>query len=224
VLLSVMNFFGHAVLARRREAARGEVRATFVLGAMLPDFASMLRARPPRTTYEPLSEGVRFHHATDDAFHGSETFLEFSHGGASFLLSRGLRKGSARAVAHVAIELLLDSALAREKSANEAYLSALDLALTASLAGHIQWQKAADETRFPSLCRNLRSRGALPTDASPDLVAERLRAILAGRPRLALDDAGQSVVRDWLATVRPMVVSRAARLVSEVEQRLGFEK
>ena len=218
-----MNFFGHAVIARRREAGLGEVRAEFVLGAMLPDFASMLRVRPPRVTSRVLDEGVRFHHATDDAFHGAESFLEFSRLASSFLSARGVSRGGARAVAHVGVELLLDGALAHENAANEAYLSALDAALTKSVASHIHWETVDYEGRFEHLCHSLRNRGALRGDASAELVAERLRNILANRPRLALDDAGQSVVRDWVVTARPLIAARAPLLVAEVERRLKFE-
>ena len=225
---TLMNFFGHAVIARRKEAARGSaephlasaIRAEFVLGAMLPDFASMLRVRPPRVSNSVLEEGVRFHHATDDAFHGSEWFLEFSHQASSFLAARGLSRGSARAVAHVGVELELDGALVHEAPANEAYLSALDAALTKPGAGHISWESSDYEARFQHLCHNLKSRGPPRGDSAPELVAERLRYILASRPRLALDDAGQSVVRDWVVTARPLIVSRAPLLLAEVERRL----
>ncbi|HTA93490.1 MAG TPA: hypothetical protein VK745_28120 [Polyangiaceae bacterium] len=219
-----MNFFGHAVIARRKEATHGAVRAEFVLGAMLPDFASILRVRPPRVAGDALVEGVHFHHATDDAFHGARSFLEFSHQASSFLLAHGLSRGSARAVAHVGVELVLDGALAHERAANEAYLSAVDAALTISVASHIKWETDEQEARFQQLCHNLRSRGAARSDASPELVAERLRNILAHRPRLALDDAGQSVVRDWVGTARPLIVARAPLLVFEVEQRLEIGK
>jgi len=215
-----MNFFGHAVIARRKEAARGEVRAEFVLGAMLPDFASILRVRPPHASSHPLREGILFHHATDEAFHGSESFLEFSRQASSYLLERGLSRGSARAVAHVGVELVLDAALAQESAANEAYLSALDAALTNDVQGRITWEGGAHEIRFQQLCQNLKRRGPLQGDAAPELTAERLRNILAGRPRLALDDAGQSVVRDWVVAARPLILSRAPRLVLEVERRL----
>jgi hypothetical protein len=215
-----MNFFGHAVIARRKEAGRGVVRAEFVLGAMLPDFASMLGARPPRATASVLAEGMRFHHATDDAFHGSESFLEFSRHASSFLSANGLSRGSARAVAHVGVELVLDGALAHENAANEAYLSALDAALTKPVAGHIHWETSEYESGFEHLCQSLERRGALRGDASAEVLAERLRNILARRPRLALDDAGQSVVRDWVVAARPLIVSRAPLLVVEVERRL----
>jgi hypothetical protein len=215
-----MNFFGHAVIARRAEAARGAVRAEFVLGAMLPDFAAMLRVRPPRVTHPTLEAGVRFHHATDEAFHGADSFLEFSRLALRFLLDRGVSRGSARAVAHVGVELLLDAALAHESAASEAYLWALDAALTKSVQSHIHWKSGEYEDQFQHLCLSLRARGQVRGDASGEVVAERLRRILAGRPRLALDDAGQSVVRDWIVAARPLIVSRAPLLVAEVERRL----
>ena len=215
-----MNFFGHALLAQRNEATRGPIRAEFVLGSMLPDFASMLRTRPPAATLEVLEQGVSFHHTTDDAFHGCESFLEFSRQASSFLSSRGVARGSARAVAHVGVELLLDAAFARETAANEAYLSAVECGLTDTVASHIQWPKTDDAARFKQLCHHLARRGAFPSDTSAELVAERLRSILADRPRLAMDDAGQSVVRDWVVAARPAITTGAEVLLAEVEQRL----
>ncbi|HEY3664442.1 MAG TPA: hypothetical protein VGL19_00525 [Polyangiaceae bacterium] len=214
-----MNFFGHALIAQRREATRGLVRAEFVLGSMLPDFASMLRLRPPRASLEALARGLAFHHLTDEAFHGSHSFLEFSAEASSYLTSRGLSRGSARAVAHVGVELLLDSALATS-SANEAYLSAIECALTDRVLDHIDWQVSDGKARFTQLCTVLARRGAVRADPPAELIAERLRNILADRPRLALDDAGQSVVRDWAMTTRPAVVAGAPVLLREVEQRL----
>ena len=216
-----MNFFGHALLAQRHEAASGSVRAGFILGAMLPDFASMLRTRPPRATLDALQAGLAFHHLTDDAFHGSQSFLEFSGQASSFLGARGLSRGSARAVAHVGVELLLDGAFASENAANEAYLSALECGLTTHVASHIHWQASEQEARFQHLCHDLARRGAYRGDAPAELIAERLRNILADRPRLAMDDAGQSVVREWVVTARPLIVTGAAELLREVTQRLN---
>lgn len=217
-----MNFFGHAVIASRSDAAHGSVRAEFVLGSMLPDFASMLRVRPPRVTSAALEEGLRHHHATDDAFHGSESFLEFSRHASIFLGARGLSRGSARAVAHVGVELILDGALADDGGANEAYLCAVESGLTEAIASQIHWSAANGGSRFAQLCHTLASRGPARSNASPELIAERLRNILMGRPRLALDDAGQSVVREWVVTACPIIVPRAPALVREVEQRLAI--
>lgn len=220
-----MNFFGHALVAQRHEVASGEtaaIRSEFVLGAMLPDFASMLRSRPPEASLDSVRAGLIFHHRTDDAFHGCRSFLEFSRHASSFLSERGLPRGSARAVAHVGVELLLDGAFARETAANEAYLSALDCALTQRVTSHIHWLPSDADTEFQHLCHNLRQRGAYRSDPAADLVAERLRSILADRPRLAMDDAGQSVVRDWIVSAGSSIVSGASQLLAEVEQRLAI--
>ena len=215
-----MNFFGHALIAQRNEATRGPIRAEFVLGAMLPDFASMLRARPPSATLDALSAGVSFHHQTDDAFHGSQSFLEFSHLASSFLSNQGVSRGTARAVAHVGVELLLDSAFAHEQGANEAYLSAVACGLTERVRGHIQWPTPDASQRFQHLCLSLQSRGQIQVNPPSELVAERLRNILADRPRLAMDEHGLSVVREWVETARSQITSGAPQLLREVEQRL----
>jgi hypothetical protein len=215
-----MNFFGHALLAARREATRGSIRAEFVLGAMLPDFASMLRSRPPKVSLDALGAGLTFHHDTDQAFHGSQAFLAFSRQASRFLEGRGLSRGSARAVAHVGVELLLDGAFAAEMTANEAYLSAVDCALTEPVASGIHWPDHAFALRFRQLCQNLKLRGAYPSNTPAELVAERLRSILADRPRLAMDEAGQSVVREWITSARPMIIFGAPLLLREVQQRL----
>ena len=216
-----MNFFGHAWVALRDEARRGPARAEFVLGAMLPDFASMLRTRPPSVSQPALQAGVAFHHLTDEAFHGAQSFLEFSREASRFLSERGLSRGSARAVAHVGVELLLDASFATEPAANEAYLSAIAGGLTIEVASRIHWQDADGEDRFRQLCHNLARRGAFVGDTPPALTAERLRNILADRPRLAMDEAGQSVVREWVETARPAIVSGAPALLREVEQRIA---
>ena len=215
-----MNFFGHAWVAQRSEAARGAPRVEFVLGAMLPDFASMLGSRPPQASLQALQAGLSFHHQTDAAFHGAASFLEFSGQASAYLDARGLPRGTARAVAHVGVELLLDEAFARDARANEAYLCAIKLGLNAQIATRIHWPTSDGATRFERLCRTLAEQGPPSQDAPPEQIAGRLRRILAGRPRLAMDDAGQSVVREWVLTARPQIASGAARLLSQVEQRL----
>jgi len=219
-----MNFFGHALLAQRDELARGEVRAEFVLGAMLPDFASMLRARPPLSTFAPLSAGVSFHHRTDEAFHGSQAFLELSGRAVNFLSERRVSRGTARAVAHVGVELLLDAAFAREDGANEAYLSALSCASTDPVQHGIQWHTHDSGERFQHLCHRLQERGRFSINPASEVIAQRLQGILAGRPRLAMDEHGLSVVRDWVESARSQITSSAPRLLREVEQRLRLAR
>jgi len=219
-----MNFFGHALIAQRDEATRGPIRAEFVLGAMLPDFASMLRTRPPVATLDALSAGVSFHHRTDDAFHGAQSFLDFSRLASSFLSNHGVSRGTARAVAHVGVELLLDAAFARERGGNEAYLSAIACGLTAQVQSHISWQTSDASERFRHLCHSLQQRGEFQVNPSSELVAERLRSILADRPRLAMDEHGLFVVRTWVEGARSQITSGAPQLLREVEQRLRLAR
>ena len=215
-----MNFFGHALIAQRAEATRGPIRSEFVLGAMLPDFASMLRTRPPVATLDALSAGLSFHHQTDDAFHGSQSFLEFSRQASSFLSDRGLPRGTARAVAHVGVELLLDAAFAGENGANEAYLSAVACAESERVERCIFWPTSDLSQRFRELCRNLQNRGRFQENPASELVAERLRRILADRPRLAMDERGLLVVQEWVSSARSGITSGAPQLLRELEQRL----
>ncbi|MGH7305861.1 MAG: hypothetical protein ACRELZ_21460, partial [Candidatus Rokuibacteriota bacterium] len=56
-----MNFFGHTVLAVRRSTD-----PAFVLGSMLPDFATMIQARPPDTEHADIESGMQFHWRTDE--------------------------------------------------------------------------------------------------------------------------------------------------------------
>ena len=219
-----MNFFGHALIAQRHELARGQIRAEFVLGAMLPDFASMLRTRPPFSTLDALAAGLSFHHQTDDAFHGSQAFLEFSREASRFLSARGVARGTARAVAHVGVELLLDAAFASENGANEAYLSAVASASTERVRAHIQWQSSDANQRFLQLCQRLGARGRFQSNPPSELVAERLQSILADRPRLAMDDHGSFVVREWVESARSQITSGAPQLLREVELRLQLAR
>ena len=69
-----MNFFGHAVVATWHAT-----EPRFVLGAMLPDFAAMIRARPPAARDPELARGIALHHATDEVFHDAPTFRELGY-------------------------------------------------------------------------------------------------------------------------------------------------
>ena len=102
-----MNFFGHTVLAVRRGGD-----PSFVLGAMLPDFATMIRARPPRPEHTGIGSGMQFHWRTDEVFHRSAAFLALTHQAVAWLSARGVRSGSALAAAHIGVEVLLDAARA----------------------------------------------------------------------------------------------------------------
>lgn len=211
-----MNFFGHAVLAVRRN-----VDPAFVLGAMLPDFATMIRARPPATEHAAIDQGMRFHWRTDDAFHRSPAFGDLTHAAVTWLSARGVRSGSALAAAHVGVEILLDAALAGDALAQRAYLAALDGAGPDGLARHVTWASDDQAARFDNLRERLRERGAIVADVTPEVVAGRLRRVLHDRPRLALDDPAELAVREWVATARARISATAVPLVQELTARLG---
>jgi hypothetical protein len=213
-----MNFFSHAAVARRFSED-----PEFVLGAMLPDFASMLGARLPEVTHETLARGVRFHHVTDHAFHDLEAFRMLSREAHTELRERGLGRGSARAVAHVGIEILLDITLGQSAPAQDAYLSGLEAGLHHDLAALLAWP-ARECERLRDLLETLRSRGVV-LDTSSAIVVERIKRTLARRPRLALGDDDPPRVFDWVEQARTRVVRSTPALVAslhvELERRLA---
>lgn len=210
-----MNYFGHTVLAVRRGGDRA-----FVLGAMLPDFATMIRARPPRTTHADIDSGMQFHRRTDEVFHRSAAFRRLTEQAVVWLSARGVRSGSALAVAHVGVELLLDASLSGDEPAQRAYLAALAGAAHDDLGRHLSWESAEARARFDQLRVRLLDRGAIDGDITPETVAERLRRTLADRPRLALDDAAVLAARDWAHAVRHAVSACAAPLVHDLGTQL----
>jgi len=211
-----MNFFGHAVLAAWRDEA-----SPFVLGAMLPDFATMIRARPPGATHHGIEAGMDFHHQTDDAFHRCAGFLELSHAAFRSLLARGVGRGSARAVAHIGVEMLLELPLAGDARAQRAYLGALGGAGDADLGPRVAWASAEERVRFERLRQALLARGNVAPDLASEVIAERLARALSGRPLLALDATAQLAVRNWVATSRAEVAERAGPLVEELKSALA---
>src|SRR6202040_922306 len=97
----------------------------FVLGAMLPDFCSMLGLREPCAQDRVLATGIHFHHITDRAFHDLAIFRRLCREATAVLGARGVARGTARAVAHVGVELLLDAVLAEAAAARSAYVAGL---------------------------------------------------------------------------------------------------
>jgi hypothetical protein len=207
-----VNFFGHAVIAARRAAPSGTV-----LGAMLPDFATMIGARPPRASHAALAAGIELHHATDEAFHAAPLFHELGEVSLSRLLALGVARGPARAVAHVGVELLLDGAFVDEPGAVAAYLGAL---ADGPSARAIAWRDLLETARFEALRAALRVRGVRSEHGAPKLVTERLRRALEPRPRLALAHRELPLVERWAEELHPRVHHVAPALLAHVEAEL----
>jgi hypothetical protein len=217
-----MNFFGHAALATSHftaaaEAADARELATLCAGAMLPDFIGMLRLSRPVLSDRLLARGVAFHHRTDEVFHDLPSFHRLSRQAFAWLSERQLPRGPARAVAHIGIEMLLDEVLAKEQSAREAYLSALEVPLGPLLT----FPAAADAERLAGLQKALLGRSATERAPAAELVAERIVRTLSGRPRLATDGAGQLLLGGWVALTRPLVESEAPEVFAMLRERLA---
>ncbi|HYO96255.1 MAG TPA: hypothetical protein VER33_17170 [Polyangiaceae bacterium] len=209
-----MNFFGHAAVARAYEAA-----PDFVLGAMLPDFAGMLRVRAPGLAGAGIARGVALHHATDAAFHTLPAFLTLMARAQRSLGEAGVRRGPARAVAHVGVELLLDEVLVEEAANRTAFLQALRHANAARDA--ILWSTPTDAFRFAELVDVLIARGLSASRATPEGLTRRVCGALTHRPRLALLDQEPAAVLDWVVAARPDVVGWAPVIMTELESRLA---
>jgi len=188
---------------------------------MLPDFATMIRARPPLTEHAGIDSGMRFHWKTDDVFHRSTAFGKLTQSAVTWLSARGVRSGSALAAAHVGVEILLDAALAGDTPAQQAYLAALAGASPQALGRHMTWAADEQSLRFDRLRERLLERGAIEGDVASEIVAGRLRRALADRPRLALDDAAELAVCDWVRSARTRIAECAVPLVQELAAQLG---
>jgi hypothetical protein len=208
-----MNFFSHAAVARRFSE-----ESEFVLGAMLPDFASMLGARLPGVGHPTLERGVAFHHLTDHAFHELPAFRMLSREAHGELAARGVGRGPARAVAHVGIEIVLDVTLGQSAAARDAYLSGLAAGMRPDLVATVAWP-AKDRERFVDLCETLARRGVV-LDTSSATIVERIRRTLARRPRLALAVDDPPRVLDWVETARGRIVGLTPALVAELHREL----
>lgn len=210
-----MNFYAHVVAASWHNE-----EPAFALGSMLPDFASMLRARLPRQESAVLARGVKFHHRSDRVFHALDEFRAQESWTLQHMLSAGLRRGPARGVAHVGVELCLDGALVGNPSADRLYTQALEYALHSPPT----FEDAETSTRFQGLATRLVEHG-LPTDyRDPQVVGERLLRILKPRPLLRLASNEEALL---MAAVEPLhrrvgakadtIMQSLARLLSEHE-------
>jgi hypothetical protein len=209
-----MNFFGHAVVARRVSEDPG-----FVLGAMLPDFAAMAGAKIRRIDDPEIAAGVENHHQTDRAFHDAPTFRRLCAAGGEALRARGLRHASSLAVAHVGIEILLDGALTDDVGACRAYLLAVEAGARDARGRAITWWAPEHGVRWDALRGRLLARG-VPSDLDPSLVCERLAIALARRPRLAFEARDRAAVEQWLRQTTPRVAESRDGLMSELQLRM----
>jgi hypothetical protein len=201
---------------------------------MLPDLASMAGVRVHSASDLELQRGIDLHHATDAAFHAAPIFTSFCAEAIARLTGEGVERGTARAVAHVGVELTLDGVLSSQRESRALYSAALDVAVSGGLEGALSVTPAG-ERRRPTITRNSRAsecsealarltaglgrlaRAPIPEAyAEPEVVADRLRMILASRPRLAMRPSDVAPVQRWAADVRPLVAARSQELMQQV--------
>jgi hypothetical protein len=183
-----VNFFGHAAVASWFAEAPGRV-----LGAMLPDFATMSGARLAEPTDAEVAHGIDLHHKTDAAFHHLPPVLALMRELDDRLEAAGCARGPRRAVAHIGVELLLDGVLVDDVGYRESYLAGL-----AHDAAGVRWRHDGDDTRFSVLLARLRSYGVPDDLRKPDAIAQRLHRMLAHRPLLAPSPTDLAAIKSGL--------------------------
>ena len=207
-----MNFFGHAVVAGWTGAEAG-----VVLGSMLPDFESMVKVRVVEVRDNDIQQGVDLHHRTDDAFHRAPTFLSLCAEALAQLTARGVRRGTARAVAHVGSEMFLDGWLAQDDVHARTYLKGLYPELTARL----EWEDRGEA--FAKLHERLTIWGPPRDYREPEFVLQRLRDTLRLRPRLAVLEEQGPPLAEFLPTLQSSVERRAPELLNELQDTLDLD-
>lgn len=210
-----MNFFGHATVA-----LWSNDEPAHVFGAMLPDFAGMVGTHVSRAVdHDVLQGGVDLHHRTDDAFHGAPLFIELCRDALHQMEADGVTRASARAVAHVGTELLLDGWLASNDTAVAAYRDAMQAG--PSLIRSIDFRSADGPDRCQWLLSRLSPAPIPQRYVDTDFVTERLVFALASRPRLALSPDDAVRVRRHLPDIQTRVIAAAPSLIASVRDRLA---
>lgn len=210
-----MNFIGHATIAlwRRSEPA-------YVLGSMLPDFASMARTRLAHDAgqvHELVADGIALHLRTDDVFHTAPVFTGLLQETLDALSARGVARGTARAVGHIGVEMLIDGELLHASEVGAAYLDAL----RAGRELAIGFRDAAGDARWQALRERLLSFGPPHDYRDPDTVLTRLTHVLSARPRLAIDAAAAPIVQAYLPHLQQQVRRELPRLLASLRAALA---
>ena len=211
-----MNFLAHLALARAHSEA-----TSFHLGAMLPDFLSMAELRLREVVDPVVASGVRFHRATDSAFHDGPAFGELLGEARRELASADVSVGCRRAATHVGIELLLDGWLARDAVLCASFHATLRSAPATDSRLFAHWELDGGHRRWSDFRTRLAGDGLPEGYADLDVLAARLERILARRPRLVLDAPARRVVRAWLRRARPRVEKRAEELLAPARRVAG---
>ena len=191
-----MNFFGHAAVASWSTDS-----PAVLLGAMVPDFATMSGARLATDgDHEPdLARGIAIHHATDATFHRLPVVTALMRDLDTLLEDRNCARGPRRAVAHIGVELLLDGVLVDTPAYRTAYTRAL------AHEARIVWREDTDPVRFDMLLTRLRTHGVPDDLRDPANITHRLARMLGHRPLLAPSPSDLRAIDDALRVYKPRV-------------------
>ncbi len=191
---------------------------------MLPDFATMLGGMRVTSPHPTLAAGIAFHHATDEVFHDSPTFVRLQAEGRHALADAGLGRGPRLATAHVGLELILDSELARDPEARNHYAAALESKAARSLGDLVEWSAPSEPHRYESLRRTLLARRDFVVPQTPGELFERLERVLKSRRALALSTADRTAVETWARDTWPEVRVALPQWVDELRTGLCLKR
>lgn len=181
---------------------------------MLPDFASMAGFRLAKEQPESLAQGIAFHHHADKHFHGLDSFRDLESWTLQKLTELGFRRGPARGIAHVGVELCLDGSLIGQ--ADEMYLNALECAKSSEM----KWKKTEGAAAFDRLIGRLREIGTPRGYQDPSVVSRRLVQILGPRRLLALDERETPLLLQTMPAVHQRVEDNSERIMSSLRSML----
>lgn len=204
-----MNFYSHLAIA---SLFTEDIAVAF--GAMLPDFASMLGVRQPPTTDAGIKRGCELHHETDRLFHEHPLFREACLAETAVLRLRGFASGTARAVAHVGLEIFLDDALWEDGPARVLYAEVLASATPRTLCRSIEWKSPDQVQGFEQLRQRLLLSCSRTVPSAPPPLSERIFRALLRRPKLAVR-ADERVELDTWTAEAPQRSSPIWPIVSE---------
>lgn len=204
-MLGRVNFLGHVAVA----LATGRDDPAFVLGAALPDLASMAGVRFDRLLLpRAVAAGVACHLEADAVFHAHPAFRDGSAALRHDLHGLGLPTGPARAIGHAGWELLLDGAFVGGpiEGAHRSALLCADAVLPALSPTH--------QARWGALIA-----GGPPDRLGyddPSWVVDRLFTMLVRRPRLSFDEARKPQVVEVVAGHQEQVLAVAGAVVGDL--------
>lgn len=213
-----MNFFSHAFIASQHSS-----NPRWILGSMLPDFFGMAGLKLEKVIDDQaLAGGIKFHHITDDAFHGNAVVEDLMGSATRELLGQGMVKGAAMAIGHVGVELLLDGALVSSVAALKSYREAInELQTTESCLRFCGLDINEGANRWRRITEFMPTASIPESYADPGFVADRLIRILANRPFLAVPGASEELVFSWARKAAPLIEEKASAVFNLVEKSLA---